>query len=53
MNSPGQLGNPRSRHYVDLFPGWVRDEAFPLLNSRESKEAAAEQHIVLEPADRR
>ena len=50
MNSPGQSGDPASSHYRDLFQPWARDEAFPLLFSRERVEAAAESRLRLRPA---
>jgi len=53
INSPGQSGDPASPHYSDLFGRWARDEAVPLLYSREKVEAAAERRIVLEPMGRR
>ncbi|WP_314173469.1 penicillin acylase family protein [Streptomyces winkii] len=50
MNSPGQSGDPGSRHYRDLFGAWAGDAAFPLLYSRSAVEAATEQIVTLEPA---
>lgn len=50
MNSPGQSGDPSSPHYRDLFGPWSRDEALPLLFSRERVLAAAERRILLRPA---
>lgn len=49
MNAPGQSGNMHSPHYQDLFEMWARGEAFPLLYTRESIEAAAEHVISLNP----
>ncbi|WP_252612117.1 penicillin acylase family protein [Pseudarthrobacter raffinosi] len=49
MNAPGQSGNMNSPHYTDLFEPWSRGEAFPLLYSRASIEAAAEHIIHLTP----
>jgi penicillin amidase len=49
MNTPGQSGDPSSRHYQDLFEAWSRDESFPLLYSRERILEAAEQRILLRP----
>lgn len=51
MNAPGQSGNHDSPHYTDLFQPWAANEAFPLLYSRESVEAAAELVIKLAPGD--
>jgi penicillin amidase len=52
MNSPGQSGEPESRHYADLFEGWAANEAFPLLYTREKVEEATKQRIVLRPKER-
>ncbi|TWP34486.1 penicillin acylase family protein [Leekyejoonella antrihumi] len=41
VNSPGQSGVPSSPHYGDHFDTWARDEAFPLLYSRD----LVEQHV--------
>src|SRR5699024_10283524 len=49
MNSPGQSGDPNSKHYDDLFEKWANDEAFPLLYSREKVEEETEQYIILVP----
>ncbi len=46
-NAPGQSGDPRSEHYGDLFGPWSRGEAFPLVYSRASVEAATATRIVL------
>lgn len=49
MNAPGQSGNHDSPHYTDLFEPWADNSAFPLLYTRDSIEAAAEQVIDLNP----
>ena len=49
MNAPGQSGDLDSRHYDDLFGPWARNEAFPLLYSRDRVMAAAEEVIELVP----
>ncbi|PLR75887.1 penicillin acylase family protein [Bacillus sp. V3-13] len=49
VNSPGQSGDPESRHYKDLFKKWASDEAIPLLYSRNKIEQAAEERIILLP----
>lgn len=51
MNSPGQSGNPGSPHYDDLFPMRAKDEAFPLLYSREKIEEVIKSRITLEPPE--
>ncbi|OEU92302.1 PbsX family transcriptional regulator [Streptomyces abyssalis] len=49
MNSPGQSGDPGSRHYRDLFADWAQDGAFPLLYSRSAVEENTERVLMLEP----
>ena len=51
MNSPGQSGDPASRHYRNLFEGWVGDGFFPLAFSRAAVEDATVQRIVLAPTN--
>lgn len=51
MNSPGQSGDPRSRHYGDLFEGWVAGDAFRLVYSDEAIEAVTEERITLKPSE--
>ena len=50
MNAPGQSGRIGDPHYTDLFQPWAVGAAFPLLYTRASVEAAAEQFIRLEPS---
>ncbi|GAA2866251.1 penicillin acylase family protein [Pseudonocardia halophobica] len=50
MNAPGQSGRLDDPHATDLFGPWSRDEAFPLLYSRERIDAAAEHVIELRPS---
>ncbi len=49
LNSPGQSGDPNSRHYRDLFPNWVEGRFVPLLFSRERVMEAADTIYVLRP----
>ncbi|MQA13818.1 MAG: penicillin acylase family protein, partial [Pseudonocardiaceae bacterium] len=49
MNAPGQSGRPGDAHFTDLFEPWAAGDAFPLLYSRASVEAAAEQIITVAP----
>lgn len=51
INTPGQSGDPESRHYRDLAPLWAAGEYVPLAYSRESVEANASQVITLEPGE--
>lgn len=48
-NSPGQSGNPASKHYKDLFSLWARDEYFPLYYSKGKIESIKESVIRLIP----
>ncbi len=50
INTPGQSGDPRSRHYDDLAPLWARGEYVPMVFSREAVDAAVKERIVLRPA---
>ena len=34
-NSPGQSGNPDSKHYKDLFEGWNKGDYFPMYFSKD------------------
>ena len=49
MNAPGQSGRLGDPHAADLFGPWARNEAFPLLYSREQVDAATEHVIELRP----
>ncbi len=48
-NTPGQSGDPRSRHYADTFEGWNKGEYFPVYFSRKLVEASASHITVLTP----
>lgn len=47
LNAPGQSGDPRSRHYADLFDAWVDGDSFPLAYSRAAVETVTEARVVL------
>lgn len=49
MNAPGQSGDPRSPHFVDLFPAWAKGDSFPLLYTRKAIEEHTETVITLRP----
>lgn len=53
VNTPGQSGDPRSRHFADLAPIWAAGDYVPLLYSREAVDAAAEHRISLNPPRKR
>jgi penicillin G amidase len=49
MNSPGQSGDPRSKHYSDLFNLWGTGGYFPVYFSKTKIMEASEKKIVLKP----
>lgn len=50
VNTPGQSGEPGSRHYSDLLPLWAAGQYFPLLYSKEAVEENATDVLLLTPA---
>jgi penicillin G amidase len=50
VNTPGQSGDPKSAHYKDLLPLWLKGDYFPLLFSRGAIEKNLEQKLDLVPA---
>ncbi len=48
-NTPGESGNPGSKHYDDLAADWAAGKYHPLAYSRAAVEAAAEERILLQP----
>ncbi len=48
-NTPGESGDPQSKHYRDLLEDWLAGRYHPLPFSRKAVEAALEERIVLEP----
>jgi penicillin G amidase len=48
-NTPGQSGDPDSRHYRDLFEPWAEGRYFPVFFSRSKVESVAEEKITLVP----
>jgi penicillin amidase len=51
MNSPGQSGDCRSPHYVDLAPLWANGEYVPMLYSRTLIDQFIEHRIQLLPQE--
>ena len=49
INTPGQSGQPGSRHYSDLLPFWSAGQYFPLVYSKEAIEDNSEDVLTLEP----
>jgi len=48
-NTPGQSGDPRSSHYMDLFPLWNRGQYVPLPFSAAAVQRRTEHVQVLRP----
>ena len=49
INTPGQSGEPGSRHYSDLLPIWEAGQYFPLLYSKQTIEENATDVLTLLP----
>jgi penicillin amidase len=49
VNTPGQSGQPGSRHYSDLLPLWDAGRYFPLVYSRRAVEHETTDRLVLKP----
>lgn len=49
INTPGQSGDPYSKHYQDLFPMWVENNYFPLYFSESKVKSAGETVLRLLP----
>jgi penicillin amidase len=49
INTPGQSGDPASRHYRDLAPLWAEGRYFPLAYSRSAVESHERTRLVLMP----
>ena len=45
----GQSGHPYHRNYDDQIALWLNGEYFPMRSSRAAVEAAAEDHLILQP----
>ncbi|MBL7237787.1 MAG: penicillin acylase family protein [Komagataeibacter hansenii] len=50
LNFPGQSGDPRSAHYADFMPDWLRGRMQPLPFSAHRVRAAAVGRTILQPA---
>jgi penicillin amidase len=51
MNSPGQVGDPDSPLYANLFELWANDKVFPAFYSREKIESVLFERLELSPAN--
>lgn len=49
VNTPGQSGEPASKHYSDLLPLWDQGRYFPLSYTREAVEKVTTDRLELEP----
>jgi len=49
VNTPGQSGEPGSRHYSDLMPLWNEGEYFPLLYSHDAVQRFVTDRLELHP----
>lgn len=49
MNNPGQVGDPDSPFFDNLFDRWANDEVFPLFYSRPKIEGVAAERLELRP----
>lgn len=49
INTPGQSGQPGSKHYADLLPLWNEERYFPLNYSKAAVDRAAEDVLELVP----
>ncbi len=49
VNTPGQSGEPGSKHYSDLLPLWDQGQYFPLSYSREAVEKVTTDRLVMAP----
>lgn len=48
-NTPGESGDPSSKHYSDLLDDWANGRYHPLPYSRKAVEAATDERILLTP----
>ncbi|MFS3134344.1 penicillin acylase family protein [Gluconacetobacter sacchari] len=53
LNFPGQSADPRSPHYADFLPAWLRGAMQPLPFSARTVQAAAIRRLTLHPAQPR
>lgn len=49
INSPGQSGDPRSKHYGDLFNLWGTGGYFPVYFTKAKIKAVSEKTLILKP----
>ena len=51
MNTPGQVGDPDSPLYDNLFDLWANDKVFPTFYSRNKIESVLYEKLELNPAN--
>jgi penicillin amidase len=49
INTPGQSGQPGSKHYADLVPLWSEGKYFPMLYSDKAVKQATTDELTLQP----
>lgn len=49
INTPGQSGDPNSKHYKDLFELWSKDQYFPLYFTKEKIKTVVDKKLELLP----
>jgi penicillin amidase len=49
VNTPGQSGEPQSKHYSDLLPVWDQGKYFPLSYTRDAVEKVVADRLTLQP----
>jgi penicillin G amidase len=49
-NTPGESGDPDSKHYSDLLEDWAAGRYHPMPYSRKAVELATDERILLQPA---
>jgi penicillin amidase len=52
INTPGQSGQPGSRHYADLLPLWEAGQYFPLAYSNDAVDQNATDVLTLVPGQK-
>ncbi|MEO5583456.1 MAG: penicillin acylase family protein, partial [Saprospiraceae bacterium] len=53
INTPGQSGDPDSKHYKDLFDIWSKDKYFPLYFSKKNINTITDKIYMLNPVKQR
>jgi penicillin amidase len=51
VNTTGQSGHPYHPHYDDMIELWLNGQYYPMWFSQEAVEAAAVDHLILQPGE--